>query len=83
MKLPFQAWPLLALVVLAGPAGAGSQLFKCIDGARTIYQQQACSVSTAADPAASAARADAAPPAAPRKLKPASASASAAPATPR
>jgi len=83
MKRPCRAASLLALAFAAsaGPAIAGSQLFKCLDGGRTVYQQQACSVSTAVDPPASAVKAEAASQAAPRKLKPASASA--APATPR
>jgi hypothetical protein len=85
MKRPCRAASLLALALAAsaGPAFAGSQLFKCVDGGRTVYQQQACSVSTAVDPPASAVKADAASQAAPRRLKPASASASAAPATSR
>ena len=73
----------LALAGIALPAAAGSQLFKCVDGGRTVYQQQACPASTAAEPAASAVKAEAASQAAPRKLKPPSASVSAAPATSR
>jgi uncharacterized iron-regulated membrane protein len=72
----------LALAGIAAPAAAGSQLFKCVDGGRTVYQQQACPASTAAEPA-SALKAEAASQTAPRKLKPPSASASAAPATSR
>jgi hypothetical protein len=41
------AWP------CAG-AFAASQLFKCVDGGRTIYQQQACAPSTQPEVAASA-----------------------------
>jgi hypothetical protein len=68
---------------------AASQLFKCIDGGRTVYQQQACSVSTQPEAAASAARpapkasapiADASP--GPRTVRPSS-PASGALATPR
>lgn len=71
-------------------AFAASQLFKCIDGGRTVYQQQACSVSSQPEPAASAPRvaakasapsADAASAAA-RKLRSSSAASSAL-ATPR
>jgi hypothetical protein len=79
--------------LLAAPCAealAGTQLFKCVDGGRTVYQQQACSVSSQPDPAASAPRpgAKASGPAAetvsstaPRKLRASSSPASAAPAT--
>jgi len=82
------AAPLLALLLAAAglPAGAGSQLFKCVDGGRTVYQQQACSPTATTEPPASADRAasaQAASPPAGRKLKPVSASASAASATRR
>jgi hypothetical protein len=79
-----RATALAAAVLGVAPASAwaGSQLFKCVDGGRTIYQQQACSVSEPEAPA-SAAKAEPASLAAARKVKPASASASAAPATPR
>ena len=84
---------LFAGALLALPCArsfAASQLFKCIDGGRTVYQQQACSVSSQPEAAASAPRmaakasAPAADPAsaAPRKLKPSS-PASSVPATPR
>jgi len=83
----------LALGALPDHAHAASQLFKCVDGGRTVYQQQACPVSAQAEPAVSASRpvakakADAAVTAAsaarPAKLKPASPPASGAPATPR
>jgi len=73
----------LALAASAGPAVACSQLFKCVEGGRTVYQQQACSASTTVDSPASAVKAEAASQAAPRRLKPAPASASAAPAMPR
>ena len=80
--------------LLAAPCAnsfAASQLFKCVDGGRTVYQQQACSVSSQPDGAASAPRigakasapvADAAP-AAPRRLRPSTSPASAVPAKPR
>jgi uncharacterized iron-regulated membrane protein len=71
------AWAAAVLLLAPASAFAGSQLFKCVDGGRTIYQQQACSVSEPEAPA-SAAKADAA-----RKVRQASVPASAAPATPR
>jgi hypothetical protein len=81
----------LALFALPGEGDAAAQLFKCIEGGRTVYQQQACPVSAQAEPVASAAgtmaRADAASVPAPaanaRKLRPASQPASSVPATPR
>jgi hypothetical protein len=84
---------LFAGALLALPCAcpfAASQLYKCVDGGRTVYQQQACSVSSQPEAAASAPRigakasapaADAAS-AAPRKLRSPS-PASSAPATPR
>ena len=85
MKRPGRVASLLALAlaVSTDPSVAGSQLFKCVDGGRTVYQQQACPATTMAEPPASAVSADAASQPAARKLKPASASASAAPATRR
>ena len=76
------AWP------CAG-ALAASQLHKCVDSGRTVYQQQACSPSAQAEPVTSAphASAKASGPTtdtasiAPRKIKAPSAAASAAPAT--
>ncbi len=68
-------------------AFAASQLFKCIESGRTVYQQQACPVSSQPDAAsslavkASAPAADAAS-ATPRRLK-SSSPASSAPATRR
>ena len=77
----------LALVVASGAAGAASQLFKCVEGGRTVYQQQACAVHRDPEPAASAAAnaSSATDPAsaAARKVKRASPAASSAPATPR
>ena len=71
-------------------AGAASQMFKCVEGGRTVYQQQACSASAASDAPASAprgtAKASAAAEgasAAARKPRPASLAASSVPATPR
>jgi hypothetical protein len=87
---------LAAAFALGAPsdhAHAASQLFKCVDGGRTVYQQQACPVSAQAEPAPSASRpvgkakADGAVTAASAvtaaKLKPASPPASGAPATRR
>jgi len=88
---------LLVGASLAGPlagAFAASQLHKCVDGGRTVYQQQACSpsaqpetpVSVAAHPSAAAkasapvAHAAATPPG---KVKASPSPASSAPATPR
>jgi hypothetical protein len=39
----------LALATLAGAAGAAPQMFKCVEGGRTVYQQQGCAVSAQAD----------------------------------
>ncbi|MEO5845804.1 MAG: hypothetical protein ABIQ33_13285 [Caldimonas sp.] len=83
-----------AAALLAAPcigAGAGAQLFKCVDGGRTVYQQQACAVSTQPEVAASAPRigakasaavADAAP-VPTRKIRSPASPASSAPAKPR
>ena len=80
----------LALATLAaGSAFAASQMHKCVEGGRTVYQQQACSVSPASEQAASAPRAadrasDAADAgSAARKLRRPSPAASTARATPR
>ena len=78
-----------AVGVFAATQGSTSfgaaQLFKCIDGGRTVYQQQACSVAqpepAASAPPATRASADVASAAA-RKLRSAS-PASSAPATSR
>jgi hypothetical protein len=43
-----------AVAAATGAALAGPQLFKCVDGKRTVYQQQACSVSTQPEPVAHA-----------------------------
>ena len=43
-----------ALGALPDRALAASQLFKCVEGGRTVYQQQACPVSAQAEPAPSA-----------------------------
>jgi len=87
-----------ALVVgasLAAPcigAFAASQLYKCVDGGRTVYQQQACSPSAQAEVAASAPHgaakasapaADAGSATGPRKLRASSLPASSALATRR
>jgi hypothetical protein len=82
----------VGLAALAGGSGeamAATQMFKCIIGGRTIYQQQACPADAEA-PKASAAAGNA-PVAATtasqatvgRKAKPASRPASSVPATPR
>ena len=92
--LPRGIAALLLGASLAGPgagAFAASQLYKCVDSGRTVYQQQACSPSTQPESAASAAqatvRASAAvtDPAAsaPRRIRASSAPASSALATPR
>jgi hypothetical protein len=44
------------LAALSGASLGASQLFKCVEGGRTVYQQQACPVSSQPEPAASAAR---------------------------
>ena len=82
-----------AFAPLGGTASAASQLFKCVEGGRTVYQQQACPVSSQAEQAPGAPRVTAgtmaaatsgdaasAPPA--RKVKPSSPGSSA-PATTR
>jgi hypothetical protein len=80
---------LVALALGAPGASAATQMFKCIIGTRTVYQQQACPVEAQPAQAASAASSVAARPAsavanaaATRKLRPASHHASAS-ATPR
>ena len=92
--LPRRIAALLVGASLAGPcagAFAASQLYKCVDGGRTVYQQQACSPSTQPDVAAtvppamakaSAPVADSAS-SAPRRIRASSSPASAALATPR
>jgi len=92
--LPSRIAALLVGALLAGPcagAFAASQLYKCVDGGRTVYQQQACSPSTQPESAASAAQATARVSAAvtdpaasaPRRIRASSAPASSALATPR
>ena len=79
------------LVAPCADGWAASQLFKCIDGGRTVYQQQACPVNSQPEGAASAPRigAQASAPvadtasAAARRLRPPASSASAVPATRR
>jgi hypothetical protein len=72
-------------VALCGDALAASQMYKCVEGGRTVYQQQACNPQ--AEPAASAAHApasaasDASSAAAKRLRRPSPPSS--APATPR
>ena len=65
----------LTLGLAAIGASPAAQLFKCMEGGRTVYQQQACPVS-GAEPAASAppAASQAAPS---RRLKPSAAPSSA------
>jgi hypothetical protein len=43
------------LAALSGASFGASQLFKCVEGGRTVYQQQACPVSSQPEPAASSA----------------------------
>jgi hypothetical protein len=80
----------LATLALAGSGSfAATQMFKCIIGGRTVYQQQACpadaeapkaaTTTAASSPPASAAASSAAP----RKPKPGVTPASTVPATPR
>ncbi|MEO8311082.1 MAG: hypothetical protein ABI520_07930 [Caldimonas sp.] len=95
MSAPLHCLRAVAAAALVAASGAdalaGTQLFKCIDGGRTVYQQQACSVSSQPDGAASAPRiaAKASAPlgdavsAAPRKLRSPASPASGVPATPR
>jgi hypothetical protein len=79
-----------SLLAAAHPGHAGSQLFKCVDGGRTVYQQQACPSSAQSEPMASSprtlAKADAASAPASAgalRLRPDSSAASSAPAKPR
>ncbi len=79
---------LAVATIFAAPCGAAfgaSQLFKCVEGGRTVYQQQACPASSQAEPAPGAPRvvartvgASAEPASAPpaRKVKPPSPSSS-------
>ncbi len=78
----------LLLSLLTESSAAGPQLYKCIDGGRTVYQQLACPVTSQVDSASSPARnsAQAASEPAARvtaRLKPASPTASSALAMPR
>jgi hypothetical protein len=81
----------VAVVFAALPcaAGAAPTMYKCIEGGRTVYQQQACPVHPDSEPAASAApfatkaSAAAEPAAGERKVKRPSPAASPASATPR
>jgi hypothetical protein len=84
------ATAVVALTVGSGGAAAATQMFKCIVGGRTVYQQQGCPVDaepakapgTPASVPAKAASA-AAVAASAHKVKPPSRPASSAPATPR
>ena len=82
------------LLAAAHDSHAASQLFKCVDGGRTVYQQQACPSSAQSEPMASSPRAlakaevAAASATAPAsagalRLRPASPAASSVPAKPR
>ncbi len=82
------AAPLLLSLLAPAVSSAGSQLFKCVEGGHTVYQQQACPVSAQADAASSGAyvaQKFASEPVAKvvARVKPASPGASSAPATPR
>jgi hypothetical protein len=86
------SWGLVTLAAPGGDAVAATQMFKCVIGGRTIYQQQACSAeaelpkasaAAAAGASAPAAAVSASPAASVRKAKPASRAASSVPATPR
>jgi hypothetical protein len=48
---------IVAVATASTAAGAASNMYKCIEGGRTVYQQQACAVHPDPEPAASAARA--------------------------
>lgn len=79
----------VAVMLDMGAASAATQMFKCVSGGRTIYQQQACPVTSepasapAASPSTPARAASAMDGATTHKVKPASRPASAAPATRR
>jgi hypothetical protein len=85
------ATAIVALAIGGSGALAATQMFKCIVGGRTVYQQQACpvdaelanppGVTAASSPTKAASAASGA--AAVHRLKPASRPASSAPATPR
>ncbi len=88
-RVTVAAAPLL-LLLLASPVSwaANSQLFKCVDGGRTVYQQQACPVTQHVEASASGAHASAKSASEPAakvtaRLRPPSGPASSAPATPR
>ena len=80
-----------ALLLLIGPSSsmaASPQLFKCVDGGHTVYQQLPCPLTAQVESAASGARASANAQAASEpaakftaRLKPAPSPASSAPAT--
>jgi len=72
----------IALTTLRGAGFGASKLFKCIEGGRTVYQQQACSATaepavSAPPPAAKASGVDAASAAARPALRPPSPASSA------
>ena len=80
----------LALATFAGSVGAASKMYKCIEGGRTIYQQQACAVrpqpeaaASAPNAAAQASATAASASAGARKVTRSSPPASSSPATPR
>lgn len=78
----------LLLALAPGAASAtGAQLFKCVDGGHTVYQQQACPVTShgpdAGASGAPSAGAASGPAAKVSRVRPASRPASSAPATPR
>jgi hypothetical protein len=84
----------LTFAMTAPGSFAATQMFKCIIGGRTVYQQQACpadadppkaaaSAGAASSPSGSASASAPSPGAAPRKPRPAERPASSAPATPR
>lgn len=78
---------LLTLLAPVHASAAGPQLFKCMDGSRTVYQQQACAVTSQVEVAASGSRASSKAASEPiakvARIKPASSTASSALATPR
>ena len=78
----------LLLAVASWSMAASPQLFKCVEGGRTVYQQQACPVTSQVEPAASGPTSMSKIASEPgtrvaARLKPASPPASSAPATQR
>lgn len=90
MKRPTLACAALLVLIASSSMAATPQLFKCVDGGHTVYQQLPCPLTAQVESAASGARAPAKAQAASEpagkiaaRLRPASPPASSAPATPR